>query len=56
MKLCAFIGGLGVGLMAGVVTDRMAADRKTRRAVGRTMERVGKAMDSALDDVKSCLH
>lgn len=56
MKLCAFIGGLGVGMMAGVVADRMAADRKTRRAVGRTMERMGKVMDSAFEDVKNCLH
>lgn len=33
-----------------------ASDRKARRAVSRTVERMGKAMDSAFEDVKSCLH
>ena len=34
----------------------MTSDRKARRAVSKTMERMGKAMDSAFEDVKSCLH
>lgn len=55
MKLCAFISGLGVGMLTGAVVDRMTSDRKARRAVGKTMERMGKAMDSALEDVKDYL-
>lgn len=56
MKIAAFVSGLCLGMVAGATVDRMSSDRKTRRAVSRTMERMGKAMDSAFEDVKSCLH
>ena len=56
MKLAAFVSGLCIGMVAGATVDRMSSDRKARRTVSRTMERMGKAMDSALDDVKNCLH
>ena len=56
MKITAFISGLCLGMVAGATVDRMSSDRKARRAVSRTMERMGKAMDSAFEDVKSCLH
>lgn len=55
MKICAFAGGLALGMAAGIVADRMSRDRKARRAVGRTMERMGRAVDSAFEDVKCCL-
>ena len=56
MKLAAFVSGLCIGMVAGATVDRMTSDRKARRAVSTTMERMGKAMDSAFEDVKSCLH
>ena len=56
MKIAAFVSGLCLGMVAGATVDRMSSDRKARRAVSRTMERMGKAMDSAFEDVKSCLH
>ena len=54
MKLAAFVSGLCIGMVAGATVDRMTSDRKARRAVSKTMERMGKAMDSAFEDVKSC--
>lgn len=56
MKLAAFVSGLCIGMVAGATVDRMTSDRKACRAVSKTMERMGKAMDSAFEDVKSCLH
>ena len=56
MKLAAFVSGLCIGMVAGATVDRMTSYRKARRAVSKTMERMGKAMDSAFEDVKSCLH
>lgn len=56
MKVAAFVSGLCIGMVAGATVDRMSSDRKARRAVSKTMERMGKAMDSAFEDVKSCLH
>ena len=55
MKLTSFICGLCVGVVAGATVDRMSSDRKARRAVKNTVERMGKAMDSAFEDVKCCL-
>ena len=55
MKIAAFVSGLCIGRVAGATVDRLSSDRTARRAVSKTMERMGKAMDSALDDVKSCL-
>ena len=54
-EACAFVSGLCIGMVAGATVDRMTSDRKARRAVSKTMERMGKAMDSAFEDVKSCL-
>ena len=56
MKIAAFVSGLCIGMVAGATVDRMSSDRTARRAVSKTMERMGKAMDSAFEDVKSCLH
>ena len=56
MKIAAFVSGLCLGMVTGATVDRMSSDRKARLAVSRTMERMGKAMDSAFEDVKSCLH
>ncbi len=55
MKITVFVSGLCAGMAAGIIADRMYTDRKARRAVSKTMERMGKAMDSALEDVKHCL-
>ena len=56
MRIAAFVSGLCIGMVTGATVDRMSSDRKARRAVSKTMERMGKAMDSAFEDVKSCLH
>lgn len=56
MRIAAFVSGLCIGMVAGATVDRMSSDRKACRAVSKTMERMGKAMDSAFEDVKSCLH
>ena len=56
MKLAAFVSGLCIGIVAGATVDRMTSERKARRAVSKPMARMGKAMDSAFEDVKSCLH
>ena len=56
MRIAAFVSGLCIGMVAGATVDRMSSDRKARLAVSKTMERMGKAMDSAFEDVKSCLH
>jgi hypothetical protein len=53
MKLSSFAWGLGVGLVAGVVVDMVTPSypkvRKT--TVGKAMQRMGNAVDSAMDDV-----
>lgn len=54
----AFLRGVGVGLVTGVVADMMVNPRPKARktTVGKTMEKLGNAMDSALDSVTSMKH
>ena len=53
MKLSSFAWGLGVGLVAGVVVDMVAPSypKARKTTVGKAMQRMGNAMDSAMDDV-----
>ena len=53
MKLSSFAWGLGVGMVAGVVVDMVAfpLPKARKNAVDRTMQRVGSAVYSAIDDV-----
>ena len=58
MKISAFCRGLFVGMVAGAAVDMLAcsAQKHRKTAVGKAMQRVGNAMDSALDDISDCLH
>ncbi len=53
MKLSSFAWGLGVGMAAGVMLDMAATARPKARktAVGKAMQRMGNAVDSAVDGV-----
>jgi len=53
MKLSSFIWGLGVGMVAGVAVDMVAfpLPKARKAAVGKAVQRVGDAVDSAMDDV-----
>ena len=54
MKLSSFAWGLGVGIITGVVVDMAAPSypKARKTAVGKAMQRMGNAMDSAMDDVR----
>ena len=58
MSIPAFFRGLVVGMVAGAAIDMMACSTQKHRktAVGKAMQRMGNAMDSALDDITDCLH
>ena len=51
MKLSSFAWGLGVGLVAGVVVDMVAPSypKARKTTVGKAMQRMGNAVDSAVD-------
>ena len=53
MKLSSFAWGLGVGMVAGVVVDMAVfpLPKARKSAVGKAMQRMGSAVDSAMDDV-----
>jgi len=57
MKLGSFTWGLGVGMLAGVVVDMVASPwPKTRKTtVGKAMQRMGNAVDSAVDGVNAMM-
>jgi len=57
MKLGSFTWGLGVGMLAGVVVDMVASPwPKTRKTtVGKAMQRMGNAVDSAVDGVNTMM-
>lgn len=58
MNIPVFFRGLVIGMVAGAAVDMMACSTQKRRktAVGKAMQRVGNAMDTALDDISDCLH
>jgi hypothetical protein len=55
LKAGAFLRGMGIGLVAGVAMDMAVNPRPKPRktAVGKTMEKVGTIMDSAIQNVSS---
>ena len=58
MKISAFCRGLFVGMVAGAAVDMLACSTQNRRktTVGKAMQRMGNAMDTALDDITDHLH
>lgn len=58
MKISAFCRGLLIGAAVGIAIDMMGCATQTRRktTVGKAMQRMGNAMDSALDDISDRLH
>lgn len=58
MKISAFCRGLLIGAAAGITIDMMGYATQSRRktTVGKAMQRMGNAMDSALDDISDRLH
>ena len=57
MKLGSFTWGLGVGMLAGVVVDMVASPwpRTRKTTVGKAMQRMGNAVDSAVDGVSNMM-
>lgn len=58
MKISAFCRGLLIGAAAGIAIDMMGCATQNRRktTVGKAMQRMGNAMDTALDDISDHLH
>lgn len=58
MKIPAFVGGLCVGMVAGAMLDMAAhpGPKVRKTAVGKAMQRLGNAMDSAWVSVTSKMH
>ena len=58
MNMPAFFRGLVVGMVAGAAIDMMTCSTQKRRktTVGKAMQRMGNAMDTALDDISDHLH
>ena len=58
MSAGSFLRGMGVGVVAGIVADMVVNPHpKSRKTtVGKTMEKLGNAMDSALESVTSMKH
>lgn len=56
MNVNSFVRGMFIGMVAGVALDMVSKEQRHRRTtVGKAMERMGSAVDSALEDVKHCL-
>ncbi len=57
MKLGSFVWGLGVGMVAGVVVDVVATSTPKARktVVGKTMQRMGNAVDSVVDSASQMM-
>lgn len=53
MKMGSFAWGLGVGMVAGVVVDMVASPwpKARKTTVGKAMQRMGNAVDSAMDGI-----
>ena len=58
MCMSSFLRGVAVGMLAGAVLEMVVCPYpKTRKtAVGKAMQRMGNALDSALVTVTSMLH
>jgi len=58
MKAVSFLRGMGIGMVTGAVADMVVNPRPKARktTVGKTMEKLGNAMDSALDSVTGMKH
>ncbi len=53
METTAFVRGICIGMVAGAIVGTMASPRPKFRktAVGRAMQQMGNAVDSAVDSV-----
>jgi len=53
MDIAAFARGVCVGMVAGVVVDMVASPwpKARKTTVGKAMQRMGNAVDSAIDNV-----
>ena len=58
MELPTFVKGVCVGMVAGVVVDMVASPRPRIRktTVGKAMQRMGNAVDQALNGVNHMMH
>ena len=58
MNLPAFVKGMCVGMVAGVMVDMVATPRPKilKTAVGKAMQRMGNAVDQAISDVNRMMH
>ena len=58
MNMTAFLRGVCVGMVAGAMMDMAAhpGPKVRKTAVGKAMQRMGNALDSALVTVTSMLH
>ena len=58
MNMTAFLRGVCVGMVAGAAADMAARPypKARKTAVGKAMQRMGNALDSALVAVTSLLH
>lgn len=58
MKMTAFLRGAAVGMAAGAALDMIVrpAPKVSKTAVGQAMQRLGYALDEAMDAVGSKLH
>lgn len=57
MNTATFVRGACVGMVAGVVADMIVNPRPQSRktTVGKAMQRMGNAMDSAMDAITSMM-
>lgn len=58
MKLTAFLRGAAVGMAAGVALDMAVrpTPKLSKTAAGQALQRLGYALDDAVDAVRSRLH
>ena len=58
MNIPTLIRGLAVGVVAGAAIDMMACSTQKHRktTVGKALQRMGNAMDTALDGISDRLH
>ena len=56
MSMNAFIRGMVLGMAAGAAVDMLCCrSKRCHTGVGRAMHRFGDAVDSAVEDVRSCM-
>ncbi len=56
MTMNSFIRGMVLGMAAGAAVDMLCCRGKScQTSVGRAMHRFGDAVDTAVEDVRSCM-